>query len=165
MSEITKFLMDDHARLKRAFRTYRQDPSSVEAALYVCDQIWIHTTLEEEMLYPILREVDPDEAEACQDEHQRINEVMASIDQMEPGDPALERTMTRLQTLIEQHAREEERSIFPKLSQHDALPDLGRTAFTRHQELVNQRPPKAVRKMSLANTGWGGGGPIANAGW
>lgn len=165
MSEITKFLMDEHHRLKRSFNGYRQDAGNLAEALHVCDLIWIHSTIEEETLCPLLGEIEPDDAADAEADHERFAALMAKIDEMEEGDPALPRIMETLRVVVEEHARHQERVIFPKLSDHPEAGELGAQAFARRQELVNQRPPKSTRRNSLANTGWGGGGSVANAGW
>lgn len=171
MSDITKFLRDDHARLKRSFRGYRREPQSLDAALIVCDNLWIHTTIEEELLYPVLRdEIDAKVAAAAEREHAEANAIMEKIDQLEPSDPGFRRLMDALEVAVQRHVQNEETVIFPMLRGYEGELEMGRQAFARRQELVDQLPPRVVPRMpGLANTGWGGGGTgggkVANAGW
>ena len=161
MSDIRKYLMDDHRRLRRAFNIYRQDPTSISAALHACDQVWIHARLEEEMLYPVLAEAD---VEALQEEHEVIADLMAEVDQFETYDPELPKVMERVARAVDFHIRDEERSVFPRLAAGDErMAELGRQAFRRRQELMTERPPRGVRLRLAAETGWGN--KVANAGW
>ena len=161
MSDIRKYLTDDHRRLRRAFNIYRQEPTSISAALHACDQVWIHCRLEEEMLFPVL---DAAEVEALQEEHETIAELMAEVDQFEGYDPELPKVMERVQRAVDFHVQDEESSVFPRLKGGDGeLAELGRRAFGRRQELMTERPPRGVRLRLAAHTGWGN--KVANAGW
>ncbi|MGH9282656.1 MAG: hemerythrin domain-containing protein, partial [Acidimicrobiales bacterium] len=59
MSEITKVMRDDHARFKRLFLRATQAPESLDIALDLCDELTIHTTIEDEIVYPALARLDP----------------------------------------------------------------------------------------------------------
>lgn len=161
MSDIGKYMTDDHRRLRRAFNIYKQDPTSIHAALHACDQVWIHARLEEEMMYPVL---DPADVEALQEEHEIIAEMMAGIDELESNDPELPKAMERLARAVEFHVRDCEDGSYRRLKgDDDELTELGQKAFRRRQELMTERPPRGVRLRLAAETGWGN--KIANAGW
>ncbi len=52
MSDMPKFIMDDHARIRRSFNDYQRTRSDLDAALNVCDHLWIHLTIEVELVHP-----------------------------------------------------------------------------------------------------------------
>jgi hemerythrin-like domain-containing protein len=176
MADITKVLLDDHLRLKRLLTTYEQSPWRLDLALAVCDELNMHSTIEEEIFYPAVRDVvDGRLADESEDEHAQISEIIAAVEDMEPGDPALERTMRMLRAALTSHIDKEEKVVFPKadVELSDELRDMGREAFARRQELMAARndegwlPKHGVPGM--ANTGWRGMGKVksasANMGW
>lgn len=158
MAHLTRFLMQDHARIFRAFDAYGRDPNSLPIALSVCAEIEAHTTIEEELVYPILRdEIDGREADAAEQEHEDAKELVAQIQDLEPGDPELRNLMANLRKIVGEHVDHEETTIIPKLQAHLLARnwDIGREAFRMRQELISDgggRVPAASRY--LANGGW-----------
>ncbi|MEO7837070.1 MAG: hemerythrin domain-containing protein [Acidimicrobiales bacterium] len=176
MADITKVLIDDHLRVKRLFVSYEQSPWRLDLALAVCDELNLHSTIEEEIFYPAVRDaVDGRLADEAEDEHARFAEIIAAVEDMDPGDPALERTMRMLRAAVTSHIQEEETILFPKanLELADELLEMGREAFARRQELLGARGGDAwLPKHGVAgmcNTGWRGMSKVksasANLGW
>lgn len=165
MAHITKFLMDDHSRLKRMFHSYRQIPQSFDLAMDICSEINIHATIEEDLVYPLLENIDPDQAEGAQEEHDEVKELMDEISDMEPGDPELQALMLQLEEAMEAHAEKEERLTFKTIENADTdLWTLGQRAFGRRQELLESNQARYNMKRNYAaNSAWGSGVP--NAGW
>ncbi len=165
MAHITKFLMDDHARVKRMFHSYRQVPQSFDLAMDICGEITVHSTIEEELVYPLLENIAPDQAESAQEEHDEAKELIDEISDMEPGDPELEAMMLQLEEAMEAHAEKEERLTFKTLENAQTdLWTLGQQAFGRRQELLGgQQPRYNMKRNYAANSAWGSGVP--NAGW
>lgn len=175
MAEITKVLIDDHLRVKRLINSYEANPGRADIALQICDELRMHATVEEEIFYPALRDaVDERAADELEDEHAQVDELIAEIEEMEPGDPRLDRAIRVLKTAFLAHAEKEERQIFPKANTAMAvdLLDMGREAFARRQELLAERMEDSGYRRDLvgmANTGWRGRphlkGGTANTGW
>lgn len=167
MADVTKFLADDHGRIRRSFHDYRRTPSNLDAALNVCDHLWIHLTIEVELIHPVVWEdLAPGDAQSLSDADDRIYRLMEAIDRMEPKDPALNSLMAALTEAVDGHIGAYERHILPKLRGRSDEMDMGREAFRRWQQLFEERPPRTWMPMNrLANTGWGGGGRFANSGW
>jgi len=166
MPEIRKFMIDDHSRIRRTFDAYHKTPWSIDEAMNVSDTLRMHLTLEDEVVRPVVwAKVADDAAARDAAEHGQIEGLMAKIADMEPNDPSLTRSMQLLHQAVTRHFRTWERDILPKLADEDIY-GLGGEAFRRRQELFNAGPPRTWRPMDkLANSGWGGGGKIANAGW
>lgn len=175
MADITKVLVDDHLRVKRLLRTYEQSPWRLDLALEVCNELNMHNTIEEEIFYPALRDaVDGRLADESEDEHAQVSEIMAAVEDMEPGDPELERTMRMLRVALTKHIEKEENVVFPKadIELASEVRDMGREAFARRQELLQARmgDAKAAPSLSMgtANAGWRSRGiksATANLGW
>lgn len=159
MSDITKVLRDDHARIKRLFLRAEQSPDELDIALDVCDEITIHATIEEELVYPALRELDASLADEAEDEHEEAKELISEIEDLDLDDPAVHTLMRQLKKAMMHHVEEEESRAFKVLEQGlpDQLLEMGSEAFAMRQQLLADRPPRrGVQKPETANTGWGG---------
>lgn len=174
MAHLTRFLLQDHARINRAFDGYSKAPTNLPSALAACAELEVHATIEEELVYPILQEIDPRAAQHAEEEHAEVKELIAEVQELEPGDPDLPALMEQIMRLMAEHVEEEETTVIPRLQQHlgPRVWDVGREAFGLRQELLGEgdRPgnqAKPVAKGGLAaNAGWSGGsGAVANAGW
>lgn len=138
MSEALKVLIDDHHRVRDLFKQFGGG-TDLELALKICHELTVHATLEEEIIYPVLRrDVDPGLAEEAEEEHGEAKELITQIQALEPGDPDLPRLMTRLERSVEHHVQEEETEAFPKLEEQTSedLYELGNELFRRRQELM-----------------------------
>ncbi len=174
MAHLTRFLLQDHARINRAFDGYSKAPTNLPSALAACAELEVHATIEEELVYPILQEIDPRAAQHYEEEHAEVKELIAEVQDLEPGDPDLPALMEQIMRLMAEHVEEEETTVIPRLQGHlgPRVWDVGRDAFALRQELLGEtdRPaaePKPAAKQGLtANSGWSGGSDsIAGAGW
>jgi len=169
MAHLTKFLMQDHARMFRALDACGKEPSSLPTALAACSEIEAHMTIEEELVYPILRdEIDGREADEAEAEHNEAKELIAEIRDLEPGDPNLSTLMQTLKKGVAEHVDHEETEVLPKIHRHllGREWDIGRLAFGMRQDLLgdSHRPKAISAARKVPNAGWTGGG-VANAGW
>ena len=176
MSDISKFLQDDFNRIRRSFNDYvRMRPpipatprwDDLDAALSVCDTLWIHLTIEVEQIHPVVwDQLAPNEAQELSGIEDKISSLMETIDKMEPKDPGLRQKMTALRQAVNDHIAAYEKYVYPRLRTRPDQMEMGGAAFRRWQELFEERPPRGWAPMKgLANTGWGGGGKVPNAGW
>jgi hemerythrin-like domain-containing protein len=167
MAHLIRFLMQDHARINRAAEAYAQAPSNLNAALTLCGEIETHSAIEQDLVYPVLRdEVDADEAEAAEEEHAQIQEMIDQVTDMEPGDPELPVVMKNLINAVASHVDYEERVVFPALQKAlgTRVEDIGREAFGYRQELQGQLDRPGAKPKAIANAGWSRAS-VANAGW
>lgn len=169
MAHLTRFLLQDHARINRAFDGYMRSPTSLDLALVACAEFEVHSAIEEELLYPVLRdEVDGREADAAEDEHAEAKRLIAEVQDLEPGDEELPSLMEDLMEAVAAHVDHEEAVIIPEVQKAlgTRVWDLGREAFSMRQELLGQgeRPAAQAHVKALPNTGWSPG-KVSNAGW
>jgi hemerythrin superfamily protein len=139
-------LIEEHNRLRRLFKQVPRlggHQSAETRAMAICDLLTIHSRLEEEIVYPAVRDLDPaiaDEAEAA---HQRAEALVAKIQEAEYADNGeVKRDLDELAREVEGHTRWEEDTLLPRVS---ALPveevdRLGRELYERQQELLRQYP-------------------------
>ena len=157
MSDITKVLRDDHARIKRLFLRANQATEDLDIALDVCDELTIHATIEEEIAYPALRELNSGLADESEDDHESVKELIAEIEDLDPDDPAMRSLMVQLQKAVTRHWEKEETVVFAVLEKGypDMLYEMGNQAFAMRQELLGARPPRrTTMKTGTANVGW-----------
>jgi hemerythrin-like domain-containing protein len=99
-----------------------------------------HSTLEEEMVYPLLADRYPDLIEQSEAEHEAADRILAEIEER-PAGPELRRNVADLWALVQQHVAKEEREVFPLLEQMfdlGGLEALGRRMIGRQQELIQE---------------------------
>ena len=140
MSDAIQLLKDDHREVEALFEQFGQsgDP---EIALKICEELTVHATLEEELVYPLYRsKVDTGAADEARHEHQEAKDTITQIEAaISAGDDdALKSLVTKLQASIEHHVEEEESELFPKLQ--SKIPDnadhLGNDIVARKEELL-----------------------------
>jgi len=113
--QIISTLKTDHDNVEALFKRFEAtDSSDVEALAHLRDQILeqlsIHAEIEEQTLYPALREVLDDDFDVLEalEEHHAVKAVLAELERMAPGH---ERFKAKMQVVIENvrhHVEEEE---------------------------------------------------------
>jgi hypothetical protein len=167
MSDVTKFFADDHARIRRTFSEYWRTPNSLDAALNVCDTLSIHLTLEDEVVHAaVLDDLPSSDAVAMGRADEKVQTSMEAVAGLEPEDPSLTGLMTAFSRAVDGHIAAFNQYLVPHLAGRPDELEMGSRAFRRWQELFESKTPRAWTPMKrLANTGWGGGGKLANSGW
>ena len=138
-------LKADHEKVKKAFKEFeKMDRADTEACrelvTSVCADLRVHTTLEEEIFYPALREAieDEDIMNEAAVEHETAKMLIEQLENMEPDDPNYVATFTVLGEYVMHHVKEEEDEMFPqakKAKQLD-LDALGEQMRARKEELT-----------------------------
>ena len=133
----TELLMADHRKVRALFgrfaRSERQETRR-RLAEEIIRELSIHAAIEEEKLYPVIRDHVPggrklyDEAI---EEHQQVKEVLAELDgSLEKAHTkAFAARVQRLKGDVEHHVEEEEGEVFPQLRRSISgtrLQELGR---------------------------------------
>jgi hemerythrin-like domain-containing protein len=141
-----EMLKEDHAKVKKAFKEFENmDRSDTEACRQlvqtVCDDLKVHTTLEEEIFYPAVREAieDEDIMNEASVEHETAKMLIDQLENMEPDDPNYYATFTVLGEYVMHHVKEEEGEMFPQAKKSDIdLEALGSRMQERKSELLSQ---------------------------
>jgi len=103
-----------------------------------------HTTIEEEIFYPAIAELET--KKACEmvneafEEHHVVKLVLKELPSVDPEDERFEAKMTVLSELIEHHVEEEEKEMFKlaeKIEKEEA-DDIAQRMQTRFEELIGQ---------------------------
>jgi hemerythrin-like domain-containing protein len=140
----TSLLEQQHREVERSFATALESSDARtrrKAMEDIVRQLTTHTTIEETVFYPAVREIGTEEAtrmilEAFE-EHHVVKLVLKEIPKVDPSDETFEAKMTVLKELVEHHVKEEEREMFPLAERQ-----LG---SERSQDLADQMAIRAGR--------------------
>jgi len=143
MANAIKMLQDDHNSARILFNQLPMIQNGArdeeeKAAIHLISLLQTHTTLEEELVYPVLADAHPDLIKHSEEEHAEAKGIIAEIEKM-PAGMELREAVHRLQEAVEAHVAEEEEKLFPLLTEAlgvSGLEDLGRQLLSRQQELL-----------------------------
>jgi len=138
-------LKADHEKVEKAFKKFeKMDRSDTETCRdlvnSVCEDLKVHTTLEEEIVYPALRDAieDEDLLNEAAVEHETAKMLIEQLENMEPDDPNYFATFTVLGEYVMHHVEEEEGEMFPQAKKAKGLDleALGERMRQRKEELT-----------------------------
>jgi hemerythrin-like domain-containing protein len=139
-------LKQDHDKVEKAFKQFeKMDREDAEArselVRAVCDELKVHTTLEEEIFYPAARDAidDEDILNEAAVEHETAKMLIEQLENMQVDDPNYHATFTVLGEYVRHHIKEEEGELFPAARKSGIdLQALGEQMRSRKQELVGE---------------------------
>jgi hemerythrin superfamily protein len=138
-------LKEDHQKVKKAFKEFEKmdrsdDEACRELVAATCTDLRAHTTIEEEIFYPAVREAidDADIMNEAAVEHESAKMLIEQLENMEPDDPNYHATFTVLGEYVMHHVKEEEGEMFPqaKKAKDLDLAALGERMKARKEELT-----------------------------
>jgi hemerythrin superfamily protein len=139
-----KMLRADHDRVLEMFERYeglRSSRQKEKLAREICDELTVHTTLEEELFYPAVREAikDDDLMDEANVEHQAAKELISQIEAGSPDEEMYDAKVKVLGEYIKHHIKEEQNEMFSKVRKTDLdLVAMGERMKARKEELVAQ---------------------------
>ena len=141
-----EILKEQHDKVKKAFKQFekldREDTEAQQQLVQtVCEDLKLHTTLEEELFYPAAREAidDEDLLSEAQVEHETAKMLIEQLENMSGDDPNFHATFTVLGEYVLHHVKEEEGEMFPQVQETDLdLEELGTRMRSRMQELMGE---------------------------
>jgi len=117
-------LRDDHKRVDALFKHFDRikdnAPHTQKQVLVdeICMELTIHTTLEEELLYPAARdalgEKGHDLLDEAEVEHATAKDLIAQLESAMPGDGLYDAKVAVLGEYVRHHVKEEHDEMFPK---------------------------------------------------
>ena len=118
-----EMLIADHKRVDKLFKAFEkvdhQDADATrEIVELACAELKVHTSLEEEIFYPAVREELNDEEELMNEaeiEHGSAKELIARLEGLPAGDAYYAATFTVLAEYVKHHVEEEQNEMFPKV--------------------------------------------------
>ena len=158
---ITDMIRFDHSHVMVTFHQYTKDkPASVKKALAetVCTAVDVHARLEEEIFYPVMRQIttDDDVMRKSEPEHDEMRTVIALLRRTDPQDPDHDRLMLELMRHVIHHVADEETVLLPQaeaLLDKDRLSELGAQMTKRRLELVTPEAGKIAKDTIIGFAG------------
>ena len=115
-------LTADHKKVKKLFADFDKlkdagsDEDKASIVDQICNELKIHTELEEEIFYPAVRKAidDGDLMDEALVEHAGAKDLIAQLEDASPEDDLYDAKVTVLGEQIGHHVKEEEGDMFPK---------------------------------------------------
>jgi selenocysteine-specific translation elongation factor len=152
-------LKADHDKVTALFREFHalkgkqgKDRRKADLVDEICYELTLHSMLEEEIFYPVLRAaIDDDELlDEADIEHAGARELIGQLEIMAPGDDHYDATVTVLGEEIAHHIEKEEGELFELAREAGIdLDDLGEQLAARKDELEEDlsTPPSRIDGM------------------
>jgi hemerythrin-like domain-containing protein len=140
-------LKADHAAVTALFEQFdkagdKAAAKKLKLARTICNELKVHTQIEEEIFYPAVLAVLPKEKDLMDEaevEHEGAKKLIAEIDAMQPGDDLFDAKVTVLSEYIKHHVKEEHTEMFPKVRKTKLdLREVGMRLAFRKAELKKQ---------------------------
>jgi hemerythrin superfamily protein len=149
----TDLLTKQHKEVKALFKKVKKTENA-DQRRKLLDQIATalqgHTTIEEELFYPAVRDLGTKKAtdmvSEALEEHHVVKLVLRELPQVDPKDERFEAKMTVLSELVEHHADEEQEEMFKTAQKigDEELKGLGARMQARFEELAGLPHGKAA---------------------
>lgn len=142
---VLSILQEDHRKVQRLFKEFEKrakqqdEPGKMEIAEQICQELKVHTRVEEEIFYPALYEAlsESDMLDEAVVEHATAKELIEQIESMVGSDDLYDAKVTVLGEYVNHHIEEEENEIFPKAKKCGLdLEALGESVAFRKDELM-----------------------------
>ncbi|MES2317905.1 MAG: hemerythrin domain-containing protein [Pseudomonadota bacterium] len=158
---ITDMIRFDHSHVLVTFHQYTTTTKpSVKKALAetICDALEIHATLEEEVFYPVIRRLNPNEPviQKSEPEHDEMRRMIAELRETKSTDERHDVLLHELMRDVMHHVADEETVLLPeaeRLLDKDRLNELGAAMTRRRLDLLK---PKAGRLAKNTAVGFSG---------
>ena len=143
-------LRADHDKVLKMFEDYDRKESEedrTELAQQICQELTVHTMIEEEIFYPAVREaLENDEGEEADEmmdeaqiEHNGAKQLIADIQGADASDDMFNARVKVLSEYIKHHVREEQDEMFPAIRKTDLdLKSLGEQLRQRKEEILGE---------------------------
>jgi hemerythrin-like domain-containing protein len=148
-------LKEDHQTVRKMLK--RMESNGTEELLNQIEaELKIHTQIEEEIFYPAFRDSLRSEKDEhlyyeALEEHHVVDMVLPEIRESSEGSPEFDAKAKVLKDLVEHHAEEEEKEMFPKarkLMGAAQLRELGEQLQERKQDLMEDMGMRMRRRAA-----------------
>ncbi|MFF9644937.1 hemerythrin domain-containing protein [Kitasatospora aureofaciens] len=116
-------LREDHKEVRRLFREYQgladgDDGARRRTVQRIVEELTVHTYLEDELVYPRIRQELPglaEEMDRAEQEHHVADLLCEELHGMSPDDNGYDAKIAVLIDAVERHIEHEESEVFPKV--------------------------------------------------
>ncbi len=135
-------LTEDHRKVQKLFKEFEKlgeedNARKTELVEKACAELTVHSTIEEEIFYPALREAleEGDLLDEAEVEHATAKELISQLQGMKAGEDLYDAKFTVLGEYVNHHIKEEQQEIFPKAKKTEIdLKALGEELLARKQQ-------------------------------
>lgn len=147
-----KLIKQDHRAVKKLFRSFERATRRADKqrlAEEIIEELSVHATIEEQLLYPLLRRGDERLEEPvlnALEEHHAAKLVLAELDKMDADDERFAAKMHVVRESVEMHIEEEETRLLPRLEKLLDAEDrsqLGEALLAARKSAPNHPHPAA----------------------
>jgi hemerythrin superfamily protein len=111
-----------------------------QAATQLLQAIHTHSRLEESIFYPNVRCLDENLVRHFEQDHLKVDDLLATLQGMAPDAPRAEPMMREMLNAVLAHIQEEEDQLFPQLRQSNAdMSDIGLQMQSFEANLVHMQ--------------------------
>ena len=158
---VTDMIRFDHSHVLVTFHQYTTTTRpSVKKALAdtICDALEIHATLEEEVFYPVIRRLNPNEPviQKSEPEHDEMRRMIAELRDTKPTEDRHDALLHELMRDVMHHVADEETVLLPeaeRLLDRDRLSELGAAMTRRRLELLKPKAGRLARNTAIGFSG------------
>jgi iron-sulfur cluster repair protein YtfE (RIC family) len=151
----------DHSHVMVTFHQYTHDKKArVRKALAetICSAVEIHATLEEEVFYPVMRQLDGQDPvmDKSEPEHNEMRRLIRELRRTDAQDARHEELLRELMREVIHHVADEETVLLPLAEQkltRERLSELGARMTRRRMELVKPQVGKLARSHAVGFSG------------
>ncbi|SRR6266540_4359406 len=161
MDAIT-LLKNDHKTVAKLFRDFerlgpRAFKSKREIVSQIVKELSVHAAIEEQLFYPVMREIAPDVEEhvlESLEEHHVVKWTLSELEDMSPEHERFDAKVKVLMESVRHHVEEEEKEWFPMVRERvrrkvlgelgDAMEQAKKRAPTRPHPRSPDEPPGNV---------------------
>lgn len=143
-------LKEDHKVVKKLFKDFdkmkeKADDEQKEALVkQICNELTIHTQIEEEVFYPAVRKAidDQDLLDEATVEHASAKDLITQLQSMSPSDALYDAKVTVLGEYVDHHVQEEQDEMFKKAKKAKLdMEKLGRKMLKVKRALLIETQP------------------------
>ena len=154
----TDMIRMDHTHVNATFHRYKAetDPQTKQAlAEMIFMALEVHATIEEEIFYPAMREVQADRpvVDKSYPEHAELKRLIAKLREMQPTDPLYDKLFLDLMRDVLHHVADEETTLLPDAEAALGTPrlqEIGGRMLKRRMELTAPMMPAIAKNMFKA---------------
>ena len=156
----TTLLKNDHSAVKKLLTAFghttaRAAPQRQALMDQIAQELEIHSTVEEEIFYPAVKNVRGGQSvvREAESEHKKVDSLVAEAQGMSMETDEVMEKVEELRDAVIHHATEEEREMFPVAEDglgEQQLEELGEQLAARKKELLTSRLQKAKRAVKKA---------------
>jgi hemerythrin superfamily protein len=135
-----QLLRQDHDDVRKMFEEFESadEDRNFELAAEICQALTVHSTIEEEIFYPQVREVidAEDLMTEAEIEHDTVKQLIERVQAGEVDEIQLSAMIKVMQEYVNHHVNEEQRKMFPRVRRAELdLVAIGRELLERKTEL------------------------------